>query len=548
MDLARLRLISRVAAFLLVGGCGAAPEKGDPSPDRDTHGTSDTASSDSGDSAVDSGEPGDTGDTGPADADGDGYPAATDCDDDAPDVYPGAPELPCDGVDADCDGHGGTDAFLLDGVAFENLQDAVEAATDGDVIEICPGTWETEATIAPALGIDLTLRAWSGDATDTVLDGAGRHPVLVAWAYSRVTVEDLTLANGLASTWPEMGDAGGAVYGYNATLLFRRAVVRDSAAERAGGGVALWTLDPTVSSVTFEDTTVSGNSAEEGGGGYVAGTSTSLDAMLSVAVHGGTFSGNRALNGGGLHVSADYLSVDADGATFSANEVTDTYGSLGAGLYVSGRFATVHLASSTFDANASAYAAGGAYVSAQQGDITLDTVTMDANTAGMEGAAGAMLYVASVPVSITDSTFTSNVSSGVLGYGGALVIMADDADVRVTTTTFTANEAHGGGGLFILGDAGTATFEDTTFDGNLGGTGGAIYGMGSFVVDVSGGGLLRNSATRSGGGLYTDGATANFSGVDLGAGAATNLPTDVYPCTDDWGAGATFTLDADGCH
>jgi len=44
----------------------------------------------------------DTADTGPVDADGDGVPLAEDCDDDDPDVWPGAPET-CDGRDNDCD-------------------------------------------------------------------------------------------------------------------------------------------------------------------------------------------------------------------------------------------------------------------------------------------------------------------------------------------------------------------------------------------------------------------------------------------------------------
>ncbi|MCB9796172.1 MAG: putative metal-binding motif-containing protein [Alphaproteobacteria bacterium] len=39
-----------------------------------------------------------------ADADGDGFTPADDCDDENADVYPGAEETPGDGVDSNCDG------------------------------------------------------------------------------------------------------------------------------------------------------------------------------------------------------------------------------------------------------------------------------------------------------------------------------------------------------------------------------------------------------------------------------------------------------------
>lgn len=49
---------------------------------------------------------------GPIDADRDGAPAGEDCDDGDPWVYPGAPDAPGDGFDADCDGEDAPFAFL----------------------------------------------------------------------------------------------------------------------------------------------------------------------------------------------------------------------------------------------------------------------------------------------------------------------------------------------------------------------------------------------------------------------------------------------------
>ena len=72
---------------------------------------------------------GDTSSPVTADADGDGVPAPTDCDDGDGGVYPGAAEVPYDGVDQDCDGADLTD---VDGDGHDALRVGGGDCADGD--------------------------------------------------------------------------------------------------------------------------------------------------------------------------------------------------------------------------------------------------------------------------------------------------------------------------------------------------------------------------------------------------------------------------------
>ena len=146
------------------------------------------------------------------DVDEDGYGIDADCDDDDPTVYPGAEEVPYDGIDQDCDD---TDLTDVDGDGWEytedcddqnagvspngvespetgidedcdgttdeifvcpelgdyaTVQEAVDAAPDGGVVEICPGTYLESVTLPDQ---SLTIRGLGEDAEAVVLDAGG---------------------------------------------------------------------------------------------------------------------------------------------------------------------------------------------------------------------------------------------------------------------------------------------------------------------------------------------------------------------------------------
>ena len=99
------------------------------------------------------------------DNDADGSPVEEDCNDADPAIYPGATDVPCDQVDANCDGVGEADIVLIGETRYASVSEALTAATDGDTIDVCPGIHVENLEIATA--ITLTINGYSGSYVDT---------------------------------------------------------------------------------------------------------------------------------------------------------------------------------------------------------------------------------------------------------------------------------------------------------------------------------------------------------------------------------------------
>jgi len=105
------------------------------------------------------------------DRDFDGFTGRSDCDDKNAAVYEGAPELPRDGIDADCDGEDGEVPWL----GAWNLVD-LQAGYGGTQV-LLPGTTSGDLTI----GEDLTVQARIQSTLDPVVVGSA-FPLSLALA------------------------------------------------------------------------------------------------------------------------------------------------------------------------------------------------------------------------------------------------------------------------------------------------------------------------------------------------------------------------------
>jgi hypothetical protein len=126
------------------------------------------------------------------DVDGDGFDAATDCDDDDPTVFPGALER-CDGIDNDCDPTTTEDGrILVDGMditAPYALDQALTQVQPGGTIELCAGTFPFTREFE--LTSPVTIRGQGMG--QTVLDGGQVASRGFFVTTTGVEIEDLTV-------------------------------------------------------------------------------------------------------------------------------------------------------------------------------------------------------------------------------------------------------------------------------------------------------------------------------------------------------------------
>ena len=160
--------------------------------------------------------------------------------------------------------------------ANPSIQDAIDAAVDGDMIQLAAGVYFERIDLS---GKAVTLQ---GDpAGGSVLDGDGAGPVVtISNGEGRGTLlTNLEIRNGSAMF-------GGGLEVLNASPIIKNCTIHDCSAASAGGGAVFGGGRPLLTGCTFWK-----NSADLGGAIAV----TSADVELDLCV----FQLNRATDGGG---------------------------------------------------------------------------------------------------------------------------------------------------------------------------------------------------------------------------------------------------------
>jgi predicted outer membrane repeat protein len=410
------------------------------------------------------------------------------------------------------------------GQDYTRIQDAVDAATSGDLIQVRAGVYSETVSID---GKSLTIQGASSASVQVRGDSSGA--TLAVDGGGTCTISGLSLSGGergltvrqssasfsdiLVDANSTAGNGGGVGIFEGADVVISDCVISDNQASSPyhGGGVYV-----DASELLLERCELSGNEAEQGGAIYVeAGEVELVDCTLednTAHSHGGAV---RLRDGASLTASGTVLQrnvssgrggavsiEDSDSSWASCSMLDNTAATGGGAMHLSGALSSGSVVDATIDGNTASGAGGGIW--AWDHDLTLSGIVSDNISPDTEAGGG--VYVSALDLVLSGVTI-----SGHLAANGGGVYASSGSTVRVSSSSLEDNEAvESGGGLYATGDV---TLSASSFSNNTAGDqGGGVYVNGGDLT-VSSTAFSGNSAAGAGGG-----AMVRAGSVELSAG------------------------------
>jgi hypothetical protein len=241
-----------------------------------------------------------------------------------------------------------------------------------------------------------------------------------------------TVANN--NTKPNAGIAGGILASGGATLQIVDSIISANTSSQDGGALLY-----NVGSTTIDNSQVTGNHTEIGGGGLDVFRASSSGGTFGVTITNSTISGNTtAGNGGGISVINVVATLTGD--TIEANSAAN----YGGGIFV-------------FDST-----------SPRATQLNLQQSSVSGNSANSFG--GGIDVSSALSISIERSLIAFNNVYDFSGGGGGVALRYAKTSASIDNSTIYGNYAYnngGGVGIFDAATGNVTTFSNTTIAGNL---------------------------------------------------------------------------------
>ena len=348
-----------------------------------------------------------------------------------------------------------------DAGAYDEIQDAIDAARTGDTITIAAGSYPE---CLDTRGLMLTL------------EGAGRYTTTLDCRGGADNAIDISSGGTVAISGLAIENTGArGIIAVDAALSLSDVLIEGTGTTSGLHGGALYIEG---GDVTLDDIELDHNAAAYGAAMYVTGAAV-------VTVSTATITDGWAGYGGAIYQATDDT-VGAPLVTLIDAEITDNSATYGGAIWVEA-----------------------------DGELETEGCTFEDNT-GTYGYGPAVLMGADGRYNSTDDTFSTNTGS-YYNYGQVYVSAGGSLDVD--GSSFTGGSTSYGGGIYATNA--TLHIEGATFDSNTATYGGAVYADSNSTVIVGDSDFTDNTGTYYGGGLFLSGGVASISDSTFSGGTTT---------------------------
>ena len=403
-------------------------------------------------------------------------------------------------------------ATLSVGSTYATIGEAISAASDGDTLEIAPGTYAEAVDLG---GRDLTLVGTFGSAS-TFIAPPSKVDAITADNREVVTLRGLTII-----------PAGGrGLLASRATLTLADITIDGAGSATARGGAIA--LDE--STATLSDVTLRGNMAAQGGHLYLTGksrlTATNLTLTDGTATTGGAIYADdeSQLTLTDVLATGPYATSDGgfawlDGVDFVATDLTldspSGKNTSGAGFYIGG-YSTVSIdGGSVSNATmSSATATGGAFHVREGSSLSLANFTIS----DCEAVSGAAIELLDSAAATFDTvTFEDNVADA----DGGAIWAQDGSTIACDACSFRSNSATDGGAILLATSTSFVDHDSSWTDNDATNSGGALSLEGTAEADLDGSIFSNNTAKVDGGAILSAKGDLSLTDVECLANTAT---------------------------
>jgi len=324
-----------------------------------------------------------------------------------------------------------------------SLRAVIEAAADGDTIDLQALACSTITLTSGAIVIPLDNLALTGPGTSLTIDGNGADSLFEHTGSGTLTIDDLTLAHGFKYQNGSEDADGGCIFSAGSVSLTGTAIT-GCVAEHGGDVDNFGAIGGAIyaeGDVTMIGSTVTHSEARSGdsmhstpgfalaGGINAGGRLTLIFSTLSNNLATTTSTGASSCGGAFAHGGFDAkYSTIADNTASSYETGESDHGAVFAG-------GEVQIRGSTISGNTAAEDAGFAFVG---GTATIANSTISGNHASI-GYGG---LTAAAPLTLSNSTIAFNEAAGSVGGGGLVVLNGQPLELE---STIIANNTSVGG-------------------------------------------------------------------------------------------------------